>query len=228
MHRRSSSRRCRSRPLGYEVAHVGLNQWNGVAIASRVGIDDVEVGFAGQPTWSAKPDAARPRPGRWARPAAACGCGACTSPTGAPWTTRTWTTSWTGLPRCAIPRPSWLDDDPDGPDRPGRRLEHRPADDDVWDIERVRRQHPRLRTPSARRSTRSSTPDSPTSVRPFTPGPGVYTYWDYTQLRVPAPSGMRIDFVLGLPGPGDARGRRRDRPRGTQGQGQPATTRRSW
>ena len=37
--------------LGYEVAHVGLNQWNGVAIASRVGLDDVQVGFDGAPGW---------------------------------------------------------------------------------------------------------------------------------------------------------------------------------
>ncbi|MGV0801515.1 exodeoxyribonuclease III, partial [Mycolicibacterium elephantis] len=41
---------------GYEVVHCGFNQWNGVAIASRVGIDDVRVGFEGQPTWSDKPD----------------------------------------------------------------------------------------------------------------------------------------------------------------------------
>ena len=34
---------------GYEVVHCGVNQWNGVAIASRVGIDDVQVGFDGQP-----------------------------------------------------------------------------------------------------------------------------------------------------------------------------------
>ena len=27
--------------LGYEVAHCGFNQWNGVAIASRVGLDHV-------------------------------------------------------------------------------------------------------------------------------------------------------------------------------------------
>ena len=27
--------------LGYDVAHVGFNQWNGVAIASRVGLEDV-------------------------------------------------------------------------------------------------------------------------------------------------------------------------------------------
>src|SRR5258708_35985102 len=44
--------------LGYEVAHCGFNQWNGVAIASRVGLDHVEVGFDGQPMWS---DAAEAR-----------------------------------------------------------------------------------------------------------------------------------------------------------------------
>src|SRR6478736_4597070 len=31
-------------------------------------------------------------------------------------------------------------------------------------------------------------------TRPHTPGPGVYTYWDYTQLRFPKRQGMRIDF----------------------------------
>src|SRR6478752_6775531 len=44
--------------LGYEVAHVGFNQWNGVAIASRVGLDDVQIGFDGQPSWSSKPEVA--------------------------------------------------------------------------------------------------------------------------------------------------------------------------
>src|SRR5512144_286693 len=41
----------RFRALGYEVAHHGLNQWNGVAILSRVGLEDVRVGFDGQPGW---------------------------------------------------------------------------------------------------------------------------------------------------------------------------------
>jgi exodeoxyribonuclease-3 len=36
-------------------------------------------------------------------------------------------------------------------------------------------------------------------VRPYAPGPGVYTYWDYTQLRFARREGMRIDFVLGSP-----------------------------
>ena len=35
--------------MGYEVAHFGLNQWNGVAIASRVGLEDVQRGFDNQP-----------------------------------------------------------------------------------------------------------------------------------------------------------------------------------
>src|SRR4051812_18634092 len=41
--------------IGYEVAHVGFSQWNGVAILSRIGLDDVEIGFPGQPTWGDDP-----------------------------------------------------------------------------------------------------------------------------------------------------------------------------
>jgi exodeoxyribonuclease III len=35
--------------IGYEVAHYGQGRWNGVAILSRVGIEDVERGFAADP-----------------------------------------------------------------------------------------------------------------------------------------------------------------------------------
>jgi exodeoxyribonuclease-3 len=35
--------------LGYEAAHHGQGRWNGVAIASKVGIDHVHDGFAGDP-----------------------------------------------------------------------------------------------------------------------------------------------------------------------------------
>src|SRR2546430_17641159 len=34
--------------LGYEAAHCGQGQWNGVAILSRVGLEDVVAGFADQ------------------------------------------------------------------------------------------------------------------------------------------------------------------------------------
>jgi exodeoxyribonuclease III len=36
-------------------------------------------------------------------------------------------------------------------------------------------------------------------VRPLLPGPGTYTYWDYTQLSFPKKRGMRIDFALCSP-----------------------------
>ncbi|UIZ91936.1 exodeoxyribonuclease III [Corynebacterium sp. CNCTC7651] len=42
---------------GYEVAHVGHNQWNGVAIASRVGLEDVREAFFRQPSFSKSGDA---------------------------------------------------------------------------------------------------------------------------------------------------------------------------
>ncbi len=35
--------------LGYECAHYGQGRWNGVAVVSRVGIEDVERGFAADP-----------------------------------------------------------------------------------------------------------------------------------------------------------------------------------
>src|SRR3712207_5091960 len=40
---------------GYEVATFGHSQWNGVAIVSRVGLDDVEHGFPTQPSFGEVP-----------------------------------------------------------------------------------------------------------------------------------------------------------------------------
>jgi exodeoxyribonuclease-3 len=34
---------------GYTIAHHGLNQWNGVAFASRSQLEDIEIGFPGMP-----------------------------------------------------------------------------------------------------------------------------------------------------------------------------------
>ncbi len=47
---------------GYAVALHGQAQWNGVAILSRVGLDDIVTGLAGAPGWS-RPEA-RHKP-RW-------------------------------------------------------------------------------------------------------------------------------------------------------------------
>ena len=39
---------------GYEVSYHGLNQWNGVAIASRVGLADTEIGFEDIPAFGSE------------------------------------------------------------------------------------------------------------------------------------------------------------------------------
>ncbi len=46
--------------LGYDVAMSGTNQWNGVALISRVGLDDVQIGFDGMPGYG-EPIAAESR-----------------------------------------------------------------------------------------------------------------------------------------------------------------------
>jgi exodeoxyribonuclease-3 len=42
--------------LGYQLVHHGEGRWNGVAILSRVGLDDVTRHFPGQPAYAPPPD----------------------------------------------------------------------------------------------------------------------------------------------------------------------------
>jgi exodeoxyribonuclease-3 len=44
--------------LGYRSAAHGDGRWNGVAVLSRVGLDDVRRGFSGEPVWTGEPDGA--------------------------------------------------------------------------------------------------------------------------------------------------------------------------
>jgi exodeoxyribonuclease III len=46
----------RAEELGYEVAANGEGRWNGVAILSRIGLENVELGFTGQPPYAPPPD----------------------------------------------------------------------------------------------------------------------------------------------------------------------------
>jgi exodeoxyribonuclease-3 len=72
------------------VAHHGLSQWNGVAIVSRVGLEDVRSASTASPG-GVSPPRARPAPS--GRSATAYACGRSTCPTAAPSTTRTSATS---------------------------------------------------------------------------------------------------------------------------------------
>ncbi|TKJ22851.1 exodeoxyribonuclease III [Blastococcus sp. CCUG 61487] len=185
--------------LGYEVAHVGHSQWNGVAILSRVGIDDVEIGFDGMPSWSSK-EGLDPTPEARAIGATCAGV-------------RVWSLyvpngraladphldyklAWLDALRTAASR--WLAERPELPTALVGDWNIAPQDDDVWDMSVFT--HSTHVSPAERAAfARVVDAGYADVVRPYAPGPGVYTYWDYTQLRFPRREGMRIDFVLGNP-----------------------------
>ncbi|MCV7230193.1 exodeoxyribonuclease III [Mycolicibacterium komossense] len=185
--------------LGYEVAHVGLNQWNGVAIASRVGLDNVEIGFDGQPTWSSKPELEAAAEARAI--GATCGGVRVWSlyvPNGRTLDDPHYAYKLEWLAALRDTAAGWLKDDPTTPIAMVGDWNIAPTDDDVWDVAKFQDS---THVSAAERAAFNAIVDAQFTdvVRPFTPGPGVFTYWDYTQLRFPRKEGMRIDFILGSP-----------------------------
>jgi exodeoxyribonuclease III len=183
---------------GYDVAHVGYNQWNGVAVVSRVGLEDVQVGFEGMPTWGEGEDAAAE-----ARALGAT-CGG----------VRIWSLyvpngrslvdphllyklDWLRALREA--GEGWLREDPEAPIALMGDWNIAPTDEDVWSVEYY---EGRTHTSPEERAAFQGVVDAGFAdvTREHTPGPGTYTYWDYTQLAFPKRRGMRIDFCLGSPG----------------------------
>jgi len=182
---------------GYDVVHCGHDQWNGVAIASRAGLEHVQVGFPGQPAWGG----GKGGPATEARALAAT-CGG----------VRVWSLYVPNGRTIADPHyhyklewlaalrdtaRSWLTEDPEAKIALVGDWNIAPRDEDVWDVEFFRG------------STHVSEPERTVftaieqsfgdAVRPFAPGPGTFTYWDYTQLRFAKGQGMRIDFILASP-----------------------------
>ena len=178
---------------GYEVAHHGLSQWNGVAVISRVGIEDVTAGFEGMPTWG-EPAAAEAR----ALGVTAGGV-------------RVWSLyvpngrelddphfqyklDWLGALRETAA--GWLAADPGAPIALVGDWNVAPQDDDVWDMAAFagathvspdeRAAFAAVEEAGFREVTREHVPQA-------------YTYWDYQRLRFPRNEGMRIDFTLASP-----------------------------
>jgi exodeoxyribonuclease-3 len=181
--------------LGYEVAHVGYSQWNGVAILSRVGLDDVTVGFPGQPAWGEAPATEARALG------ATCGGVRVWSlyvPNGRTLADPHYQYKLAWLEALRTAGAGWLAQDPAAPVALVGDWNIAPQDDDVWDIGVFA--HSTHVSEPERAAFRAIVEGGYADVvRPYTPGPGVYTYWDYTQLRFPRREGMRIDFVLGSP-----------------------------
>jgi exodeoxyribonuclease-3 len=185
--------------LGYQSAHVGFNQWNGVALLSRVGLDDVQAGFDGQPSWSAKEGV---EPTVEARAiGATCGGVRVWSlyvPNGRQLGDPHYDYKLAWLEALRVTAGGWLTDDPEAQVALVGDWNIAPQDDDVWDMSVF--SHSTHVSEPERAAFRAVVETGYTDVvRPHTPGPGVFTYWDYTQLRFPRREGMRIDFVLGSP-----------------------------
>lgn len=184
---------------GYEVAHAGANQWNGVAIASRVGLDDVEHGFAGQPPYGAVDAVVEPR-------AIGATCGG----------VRVWSLyvphgreidhphyvyklHWLD---CLLEAAStWVDPllgDPQAPIALLGDWNVIPYDTDVWDVTAFDG-HTHV-TPAEREAFFAFTEVGWTEVsREHVPAEHTYTYWDYQQLAFPKNKGLRIDFAYTSP-----------------------------
>nr|WP_231366370.1 exodeoxyribonuclease III [Zhihengliuella flava] len=185
---------------GYEVAHFGVNQWNGVAIASRVGLEDVERTFIDQPAFGkgGKDPIQEPR-----AIAATCNGVRIWSlyvPNGRAREDEHMPYKLTWLDTLKGHAESWLAENPQAQIALMGDWNIAPQDDDVWDIDYFQEnQLTHVSAPEREAFTAFLDAGYTDVVRPHTPGPGVYTYWDYTQLRFPKRQGMRIDFVLASP-----------------------------
>ncbi|RVW01416.1 exodeoxyribonuclease III [Rhodococcus xishaensis] len=184
---------------GYEVAHVGLSQWNGVAIASRIGLEDVQVGFMDQPGFSKDPETeAVPEARAIAATVGGVRVWSLYVPNGRELTDPHYVYKLEWLAKLRADAEGWLAGNPDAQIALVGDWNVAPTDEDVWDPAFF---EGKTHTSEPERDAFNSFADAGFTdvVRPHTPGPGVYTYWDYTQLRFPKRQGMRIDYVLGSP-----------------------------
>ena len=193
------------REAGYELAIHRLNQWNGVAIASRVGLSDIATSFPGQPSWASKEG------GQAVVEARALGATVGGSAAGnGPSPVRVWSLyvpngrelthphyhyklEWLRALRESVDQ--WLRHDP------GQSLalvgdwNVAPRDEDVWDMSAF---DGATHVSQPEREAFAAFEDAGLSevTRPRVTN---YTYWDYQKLRFPRNEGMRIDFIYGSP-----------------------------
>ena len=182
---------------GYEVIAHGLNQWNGVAFASRLPMTDIETSFAGQPGFlkgAEGPD----------QPLEARALGVTVDGV------RLWSLyvpngralddphlvyklDWLAKLRTATTQ--WMTDNPSSPIALMGDFNIIPTDADNNDPSIVVGVSTHV-SPEERASFAAFADIGLIdTVRPLVPEG--YTYWDYKQLRFPRNEGIRIDFILG-------------------------------
>lgn len=175
---------------GYEVAIHGLDQWNGVAIASRVGLENVETSFPGQPAF-----------GKGDKPAivearalgATCGGVRVWSlyvPNGRGLDDPHYAYKLEFLDRLRVAAADWA---ADATALMGD-FNVVPLPTDIWaesDSEAVTHVTPEARAAFHAIASAGYSEQS----RRFIPAESTYTFWDYKALRFPKGEGLRIDFV---------------------------------
>lgn len=180
---------------GYDVAHVGTGGFNGVAIASRVGLDEVEIGFEGQPTYGS----GDVTPAQEARAISARCNGvrvwSLYVPNGRALDDPHYRYKLDWLQQLRDMGALWLAHDPASQIVLAGDWNVIPTDDDVWDPAAF---DGKTHVSEPERAALQSIRDAGfrDSALPYTDG---YTFWDYTQLRFPRNEGMRIDFLLCSP-----------------------------
>jgi exodeoxyribonuclease-3 len=183
---------------GYTVEAHGLNQWNGVAFASRLPMEDVERDFPGQPGFlkgQEGPDL----------PVEARAIGVTVDgvrlwslyvPNGREVGDPHYTYKLDWLRELRDRTVTWMHDAPDQPLALMGDWNVAPLDEDVWDVA-VFEGATHVSEPERAAFRAFEEAGLTDVVRPLVPTG--YTYWDYKQLRFPRNEGMRIDFVMGSP-----------------------------
>ncbi|TXN28632.1 exodeoxyribonuclease III [Lacisediminihabitans profunda] len=181
---------------GYEVELHGLNQWNGVAFASRRPMEDVERGFPSAPGFSkTEVDGDLPLEARaMAVTVDGVRLWSLYVPNGRSLDDPHLAYKIDWLDRLAGDTRSWLAEHPEQPLALMGDWNIAPLDTDVWP------------TWDFVNSTHTSAPERAAFAQFEALGlqdvvrervPEGFTYWDYQQLRFPRNEGMRIDFILG-------------------------------
>jgi exodeoxyribonuclease III len=172
--------------LGYEVAHHGLGQWNGVAIASKVGLDEITAGIPSPDGWTDDG-------GRFL--AATCGGIRVASiyvPNGREVGSEFYAAKLEWLDRLN----AWLGTsaDPSAPMAICGDYNVAPEDIDVWDPAAVHGAT-HVSAPEREAVARMRAWGLVDVVRAFHPEEGFYTWWDYRAGNFHKNYGMRIDHV---------------------------------